>query len=193
MTQPEIVRTRGEESREAILAAAMQLFGLRGFRGTSLASIAEAAGLSQPGLLHHFPSKTDLLLAVLASRDASDGQISSRLAGDIVDGLRTLVAHNESQAEVVRLFSMLLGESVAADHPAHDYFVTRYKDIRARFVRHLTEAQAQGALSPGIDVPTLANLLIAVLDGLQFQWLLDNSVDMKAGYGLLADLITPDL
>jgi hypothetical protein len=42
-------------------------------------------------------------------------------------------------------------------------------------------------------VPTLANLLIAVLDGLQFQWLLDNSVDMKAGYGLLADLITPDL
>src|SRR5580658_9040189 len=89
MTQPEIVRTRGEESREAILAAARQLFGQRGFRGTSLASIAEAAGLSQPGLLHHFPSKTDLLLAVLASRDASDGQMSSRLSGDIVDGLRT--------------------------------------------------------------------------------------------------------
>jgi AcrR family transcriptional regulator len=192
MTQPEVVRTRGEESREAILVAARQLFGQRGFRGTSLASIAEAAGLSQPGLLHHFPSKTDLLLAVLASRDASDGQMSSRLSGDIVDGLRTLVAHNQAQPEVVRLFSTLLGESLAVDHPGHDYFVTRYKDIRARFVRHLTEAQVQGALSPGISVPALANVLIAVLDGLQFQWLLDDSVDMKAGYGLLAGLITPD-
>src|ERR1700685_1408737 len=157
----DITRTRGEESKETTLRAARQLFAKHGYRGTSLASIAEAAGLSQPGLLHHFPSKTDLLLAVLASRDASDGQMSSRLSGDTVDGLRTLVAHNQAQPEVVRLFSTLLGESLAADHPAHDYFVTRYKDIRARFVRHLTEAQVQGALSSGISAPALANVLIA--------------------------------
>jgi hypothetical protein len=39
----------------------------------------------------------------------------------------------------------------------------------------------------------LANVLIAVLDGLQFQWLLDDSVDMTAGYALLASLIRETL
>lgn len=199
MTQPDAdvatgTRNRGEESREAILAAARMLFARRGYRGTSLASIAEAAGLSQPGLLHHFPSKTELLLAVLASRDAEDGPLASpRVRGEIIDGLRALVAHNESQPELIRLFSMLLGEAVAADHPAHDYFVTRYKNIRGRFVRHLTEVQARGALPAGTDVTALANVLIAVMDGLQYQWLLDDSVDMAASYGLLADLLSERL
>ena len=90
----DITRTRGEESKETILAAARQLFAKHGYRGTSLASIAEAAGLSQPGLLHHYPSKTALLLAVLASRDSADGRLSSPRLGTpgigIIDGLAAL-------------------------------------------------------------------------------------------------------
>ena len=189
----DITRNRGEESKEAILAAARQLFSKHGYRGTSLASIAEAAGLSQPGLLHHFPSKTALLLAVLASRDSEDWRLSTpRLdaPGDgIIDGLAALVAHNESERELVAMFSMLLGEAVAADHPAHEYFVQRYQRIRARVVQLLGEAQAAGILTPGIEPEALANVLIAVLDGLQFQWLLDQSVDMRASYAALAEII----
>ena len=188
-----ITRTRGEESKAAILGAARQLFAKRGYRGTSLASIAEAAGLSQPGLLHHYPSKTALLLAVLASRDSADGRLSSprmNVPGiGIIDGLASLVAHNESEPEFVALFSMLLGEAMAADHPAHEYFEQRYEQIRTRFTRHLREAQAAHTLAPGIDPEALANVLIAVLDGLQFQWLLDRSVDMRASYATLAEII----
>ena len=54
----DVTRSRGEESKAAILAAARELFATRGYRGTSLAAIAEAAGLSQPGLLHHYRSRT---------------------------------------------------------------------------------------------------------------------------------------
>jgi AcrR family transcriptional regulator len=189
----DIARNRGEESKEAILAAARQLFAKRGYRGTPLAAIAEAAGLSEPGLLHHYRSKTALLLAVLASRDSEDGRLSSpRLDAPgigIIDGLAALVAHNESEPELVALFSMLLGEAVAADHPAHEYFEQRYQQIRARFTRHLREAQTAGTLGPGIDPVALANVLIAVLDGMQFQWLLDQSVDMSASYAALAEMI----
>jgi AcrR family transcriptional regulator len=189
----DITRNRGEESREAILAAARQLFAKRGYRGTSLASIAEAAGLSQPGLLHHYPSKNALLLAVLASRDSDDWRMSTpqpEAPGiGIVDGLAALVEHNESQPELVAMFSMLLGEAVAADHPAHEYFVQRYERIRGRLIQFLREAQTAGTLGPGIDPEALANVLIAVLDGLQFQWLLDESVDMRAGYAALAEVI----
>ena len=186
-------RSRGEESKEAILAAARQLFAKHGYRGTSLASIAAAAGLSQPGLLHHYPSKDALLLAVLASRDSEGFRISmpqpQAPSIGIIDGLAALVQHNESQPEVVALFSMLLGEAVAADHPAHEYFVQRYQRIRARVVQLLGEAQAAGILTPGIEPEALANVLIAVLDGLQFQWLLDQSVDMRASYAALAEII----
>jgi AcrR family transcriptional regulator len=190
-------RNRGTESRDAILRAASQLFARSGYRGTSLASIAEAAGLSQPGLLHHFPSKSALLLAVLAGRDSEGDRLSSpKLDNDdigIIDGLSALVEHNESAPDPVRMFSMLLGEAIAPDHPAHGYFTDRYAAIRARLIRHLSAAQAQGTLSASADVCVLATVLIAVLDGLQYQWLLDDSVDMKAGYDLVASLIRDTL
>ena len=51
------------------------------------------------------------------------------------------------------------------------------------------EAHAAGTLAPGIDPEALANVLLAVLDGLQFQWLLDSSIDMRAGYAALAEVI----
>jgi AcrR family transcriptional regulator len=193
----DVPRNRGAESRDAILRAASQLFARHGYRGTSLASIAEQAGLSQPGLLHHFPSKDALLLAVLAGRDFEDGQLSSPKLDShgigIIDGLSALVTHNESAPDRVRMFSMLLGEAIAPDHPAHGYFTDRYTGIRSRLIRHLSAAQVQGKLDSSADAGVLANLLIAVLDGLQFQWLLDDSVDMKAGYALLASLIRETL
>jgi AcrR family transcriptional regulator len=187
------VRSRGAETRQAIMRAARKLFAQHGYKGTSVAAVAASAGLSQPGLLHHYPSKTELLLAVLESRDSEDGRLSSpRLDAEgvgIIDGLGALVAHNQSEPDQVRMFSMLLGEAVAADHPAHGYFATRYDKIRHRFIRHLDKARDSGNLSSDVDVEALANVLIAVLDGLQFQWLLDESVDMSRSYAMVADLI----
>ncbi|MEO6412991.1 MAG: helix-turn-helix domain-containing protein, partial [Pedococcus sp.] len=51
-------------TRERIVAAAAELFAERGFHATPMTGIAEASGLSQTGLLHHFASKEDLLAAV---------------------------------------------------------------------------------------------------------------------------------
>jgi AcrR family transcriptional regulator len=188
----DVTRSRGEESKAAILAAARELFGQRGYRGTSLAAIAEAAGLSQAGLLHHFRSKNAVLLAVLASRDSADSSMSSPRpeAGiGFIEGLSALVARGDADRQIVALFSMLLGEAVAADHPAHEYFVGRYDEVRACFTQNLRDAQEKHALAPGIDPEALANVLIAVLDGLQFQWLLDESVDMSASYAALSEII----
>ena len=60
---------KGRERRAAILAAADEAFAKHGFRGASLATIADSVGLTQPGLLHHFPSKEHLLLEVLRYRE----------------------------------------------------------------------------------------------------------------------------
>ncbi len=53
------------EVRPAVLAAATRLFAARGFDGTALQDVASAVGVSKPAVLHHFPSKEALRLAVL--------------------------------------------------------------------------------------------------------------------------------
>jgi AcrR family transcriptional regulator len=192
MTQ-DVTRSRSDESKEVILAAAKELFAKRGYRGTTFSSIADAAGFSNAGLIHHYPSKNAVLLAVLASRDSEDWSLSNpqpeALGIGIIDGLAALVAHNESEPQAVAMFSTLLGEAVGGDHPAHEYFVSRYERIRAHITQLLHDGQKEHALASDIDPEALANVLIAVLDGLQYQWLLDNSVDMRASYATLAAII----
>lgn len=45
------------EKREQILEAALEVFSLHGFRGSTIDQIAEAAGMSKPNLLYYFRSK----------------------------------------------------------------------------------------------------------------------------------------
>jgi len=59
------VETLTGDVRSRSLAAATRLFAERGFDGTSVQLIADAVGVSKPAVLHHFPSKEDLRLAVL--------------------------------------------------------------------------------------------------------------------------------
>src|ERR1700733_8951486 len=70
---------KGRERREAILAAADRLFAQQGFRGASLAAIASQVGLSEAGVLHHFPSKEHLLLELLQLRGERDSERVERM------------------------------------------------------------------------------------------------------------------
>src|SRR4051794_41554032 len=54
-----------QERREAVLEAAMEVFGERGFLGTPTMAVAKAAGISQAYLFRLFPTKLDLVLAVV--------------------------------------------------------------------------------------------------------------------------------
>jgi len=55
----------GDEARERIMEAALEQFSLRGFDATSVQKVADAAGMSKQALMHHYPSKERLRLAVM--------------------------------------------------------------------------------------------------------------------------------
>lgn len=175
---------KGRAKRRDILDQATALFGEAGYRGTSLREIAARCGISHPGLLHHFPTKESLLLAVLAHRDEVDQERVTAGHPSGAAALRRLVgivALNATRRGIVELFTVLSAEATAADHPAHDYFVDRYSRIVRELEVAYAEAREAGDLRPGIEPARAARDLVALMDGLQIQWLLgDPALDMAA-------------
>lgn len=177
-------RPRSEERRADILRAAFEVIAERGYRGASLAAVAERAGLTQQGLLHHYPSKEALLVAVLEERDQWDtgGAGPAGREGWRLDLLASLVEYNAMRPGIVQTFSALLGESVTDEHPAREFFTRRYAQVRhdmAAVLRTEFGDRLPGGLTPERAAP----LLVAVLDGLQYQWLLDpDAVDMPSAF-----------
>ncbi|WP_460065153.1 TetR/AcrR family transcriptional regulator [Streptomyces sp. YKOK-I1] len=185
-------RTRSEERRAEIVRAALEVIAERGYRGASLAAVAERVGLTQQGLLHHFPTKEALLVAVLKERDQWDAVPDTPWR---VDLLTSLVDYNAMRPGIIQTFSALLGESVTEGHPAREYFTERYTGVRQTMAQAL-RAQYGDRLPNGLTPERTAPLLVAVMDGLQYQWLLDpGSVDMAAAFRdflrLLGEEATP--
>jgi AcrR family transcriptional regulator len=179
------------------MQAAIPLLARQGYRGASLAAIAAAVDMSQPGVLHHFPSKEQLLLAVLAERDRDSRQrVADALAGaglDPLAALTALVAYNQTIRELVQLFTVLVGEAVAEEHPAHRHFVDRYQTIRGQVLDLLRRGQASGSVREDIDLEAIVPVILAVMDGLQIQWLLDPEIDMVRGFRAFADMLRAQL
>lgn len=166
---------RGRATRLQILEHAIALFGEVGYRAASLREIATRSGISHPGLLHHFATKEALLLAVLAHRDELDGGLFAGVAGtDALRRLVDLVRLNTGRRGVVELFTVLSAEATAADHPAHAFFVERYRRTLAGVERAYIAARAAGALRDDVEPAAAARHLVALMDGLQLQWLLDD-------------------
>ncbi|WP_258177149.1 TetR/AcrR family transcriptional regulator [Streptomyces solincola] len=181
-------RSRGAERRAEIVRAALEVIAERGYRGASLGAVAERVGLSQQGLLHYFPTKDALLVAVLAERDQWDTGSAAR-EGWRLDLLASLVEYNAMRPGVVQTFSALLGESVTDDHPARDFFTRRYAQVRGEMAE-LLRAEFGDRLPGGLTPEEAAPLLTAVMDGLQYQWLLDpESVDMAGAFRAFLKLL----
>ncbi|MEU6271711.1 TetR family transcriptional regulator [Streptomyces populi] len=182
-------RTRSEERRAEIVRAALEVIAERGYRGASLAAVAERVGLTQQGLLHHFPTKEALLVAVLRERDQWDALPGTGWRADL---LVSLVEYNAMRPGIIQTFSALLGESVTEGHPARAFFTRRYTTVRADMAAAL-RAEYGERLPSGLTPERAAPLLVAVMDGLQYQWLLDpESVDMAAAFRDFLTLLGED-
>ena len=174
-------RLPASERRRQIIDAATSVIADRGFWGVSMQDIADRCGLTVPGLLRHMESKVGLLVAVLEHRDVEDARSlrvhlgasedevpedwgASRPAGiDLRQLCAATMRRNAIQPEIVRLFTVLAAESLEPAHPAHAYFARR-QEVAAAAYAALAE--------PLTDRPVLlARQIMAMMDGLQIQWL----------------------
>lgn len=167
---------KGEKRREELLNAALQVFSLEGYSGASVAQVAAIVGISVAGLLHHFPSKISLLMGVLERRDAVNLKIANEVRADntltgVLGRLRAINRSNATAPGVVRAFTILNAESLVEGHPAWSWFQERYEMIQARLLGQFTELVKAGEVRADVDLPVLVQELLAMMDGLQIQWL----------------------
>lgn len=165
---------KGVIRREAILTAAMQHFAKDGYQNASFAAIAADVGLSLPGLLHYFPTKVDLLLAILEKRDVESTSAVGEEYADwrkVLLGLIDVTKSNQSIPHVVQAFAVLNAESLTEDHPASAWFASRVSHLRDNLFSSLQRGISAGELKADTNAQSVAAELIGIMDGLQMLWL----------------------
>lgn len=187
----------GKRRRAQIVDAALELFAARGYDATSLASVARAVEMSQPGLLHHFDGKEALLAAVLDERDqraftASDIESDYDVSPfeRALEVAEAMVAWNAQHRDLARL-----GHLGAAHHPplATAWARERTIRLRAQLAAVISRGITDGTVRPTADPEIVATFVIAGVGGLEAQWLVDEDFDMVAAMREFTQMLRRDL
>jgi AcrR family transcriptional regulator len=168
---------KGEDRRQRILAVAQRLLARNGSRGTTLGQIAQEAGVSPAGLLHHFESKEQLLHAVLDARDADD-LADADLSGEILEQLEKVTERFRRAPDLIGMFTVLLMENLDPEAPLHARFLRRYRDGVAIVAEGIRRGQRAGRYRTDVDPAVKAVEIVAFLYGMETSWLLDPSVPL---------------
>ena len=159
--------------REELTRIAARLFAERGYRGTSLADLAEALGVQKPSLYHHIASKEDLLWelaweganAFHAGLDAvpADAAATERIRL----ALRAHLAVVAGQLDVATVF---MREWRYLEGDRHETFLAERRRYEER-IRELFREGVEGSeLRTDLDVPTAALLFLSAANW-AYTWL----------------------
>ncbi len=174
-TRPETLRRR-----TAILKAATEVFGLKGYSNASLSEIADRVGMTHAGVLHHFGSKENLLNEAVRFRDVSDlaelGLERLPPGRALFDHLIETAFRNQERAGIVQAFVVLSAEAITDDHPTGEYFQERYRNLRREIVEAFQELCADAGVADPDTITHAAAAILGAMDGLQYQWLLEPGV-----------------
>lgn len=162
---PGDVLSKGEQTRQTILRAAIERFGRDGFRSTSVADIARDAGVSGTAAYAYFDNKEALFLAAV-DEDA---------AGVIEAGLASIADGTDVREWPLRLFSTLAGavgrhplarRLLAGLEPEVTERVTdipALEELRKVMAARIEREQFDATMRSDIDPVDVANGLVAIV------------------------------
>ena len=158
------------EMRDQILASAQRLVQQRGFNGFSYADVAKEVGIRKASLHHHFPTKTDLGLALIESFTTQLQSAFNQVNSNIPDADAKLKAYIGVYRSTFEADRMCLGGMLASEaHTLDPAVLPSLKRFFARNVEWLTEVleagQAQGVFTLMGPAVEHACMLLASLQG----------------------------
>jgi TetR/AcrR family transcriptional regulator, transcriptional repressor for nem operon len=161
-------------TRHKLVDAGVELIRTRGFNGTTVEDICQAAGVTKGGFFHYFESKNDLANAALAAFDENRSELFRQAPfRQVADPLERVFARLDFEKELIEastktkgcLAGMLAQELAASQKEfrgaCHDFFVRRADDLAA----DLAAAKAAYAPTAAFDPRSVATFFLAVIQG----------------------------
>jgi AcrR family transcriptional regulator len=153
---------------------AIELFGTRGLRGTSIAAVAERLGMTDAGVLHYFPTKSALIDAAVArGYELQLSRIREYIAPGGLEALERMAAWGtvtEETPELTALQVVISSDAILESSLVREPMRRRYAavhDLAAGLIRQGIE---RGDIRPDVDADWEASALVAYLDGIRLQW-----------------------
>jgi TetR/AcrR family transcriptional repressor of nem operon len=163
--------SKGDETRERILAKAAELFNQRGLEGTSMADLMEATGLEKGGIYRHFPSKEAVAAEAFDYAWEEAFQERMRDLGSIsgsIDRLKHLIANFVERRSSIPGGCPLLNTAVESDD-GNPVLRERAQQALGKWQDLLTSVINEGTqrreIRSGVDPRRLAMLVISTLEG----------------------------
>lgn len=154
------------EKRERILRAASRVLGRDGIGGARMADVASEAGVSHGSIFSYFPTKDDMVRAVIArgmdlqaERFAASDDEGASFAATVRAVFRS--AWDEASAEP-ELISLWLSLSLAENARFAEAILPLERDSTERWLRVVARGKASGEIDDGVDERVAAYLLDAL-------------------------------
>jgi AcrR family transcriptional regulator len=170
--------TKGERTRERIVASAAPVFNRLGYAGASMTDLMNAAGLEKGGIYRHFPSKEAIAVAAFDHAAQLHGdRIRAYVAAAPASAVARMVAVAEAMATIV-IDPVVAGgcpllntavESDDAEGPLYPELRKRTRRAMDRLLgliqRIVADGIAAGELSRATDAAAEASGLVATMEG----------------------------
>jgi TetR/AcrR family transcriptional regulator, transcriptional repressor for nem operon len=161
-----------DDTRERILFSAMKLFAEKGYLSTSVADILKEAGAHSGSLYHFFPTKQDVLVAVLGLyREGIEPMLLAPAWEGVADPVERvfalLAAYRGMLAQTDCLYGCPIG-SIALELHEPDPPVRELLSLNFHgWVEHVRACleEARARLPTGLDTRQLATFVLTVMEG----------------------------
>jgi AcrR family transcriptional regulator len=161
-----------DTTKDRLVYAAMMLFAEKGYGSTSVADILKAAGANAGSLYHAFPTKQDLLVAVLdAYRDGIEPMLLAPAWDGVEDPIERIFALLARYRGMLEASECLYGCPIGSlalelhepDPPVREGLAVNFEG----WVRHVQGCldAARDRLPAGTDTHRLAMLVLTVMEG----------------------------
>jgi AcrR family transcriptional regulator len=183
-------------TRDRIVEAALRLFSERGTAAVSVRELADAAGVTVPGLYYHFASKADLIREVYRAHgvmSAWDPEVAfvEPAAGSVADRIVEQAGNEFARMRANQEFLRhMQREDVLGDDDARAVGAELAGAWRARWSEVL---RGSDDLAPDADVAVAADVIATFLWGLFVQYLSRHDATVEARIEPFARLIASAL
>jgi TetR/AcrR family transcriptional regulator, hemagglutinin/protease regulatory protein len=162
-SRPRARRLTPIERRTQLLRCALRVFARRGLGEARHAEIAKEAGVSVPTVFFYFPSRADLLTAVLDEVERFYYEMAKRIHGRGLPAPRLMLDHAVTFANSVDTHPDYARVWLDWSTAIRDEVWPRYLEFQGRVVRLIEQTirrgQREGALAANVDPGDEAHLM----------------------------------